>query len=135
MLCTSCSSSDSRSSHPQQLNVSLNESSVAKGRCLLAETRKQSFSKGFLTEIRGAPVSAKHWGEGRQVWRATNHSQNLLWFRAIWLQVDLVDDGVLWECCLVEYPMRNKIAHVQARALHSTALSRCTHDQGLQMPA
>lgn len=54
-----------------------------------SENRKQS-SIGFLTEM-GVPVSAKHRQEGRKAWRATNHTQNLLWSSAIWLKL-----GTLW---------------------------------------
>lgn len=53
------------------------------------ENRKQS-SIGFLTEM-GVSVSAKHRREGRKAWRATNHTQNLLWSSAIWLKL-----GTLW---------------------------------------
>lgn len=53
------------------------------------ENRKQS-SIGFLTEM-GVPVSAKHRREGRKTWRATSHTQNLLWSSAIWLKL-----GTLW---------------------------------------
>lgn len=59
------------------------ERPVAKGRGFLYWEQKTVLKRSphWYTRV---PVSTKHRGEGRQAWRVINHSQNLLWFCAIW---------------------------------------------------